>query len=679
MSSDPISQLPPLLPTTPYLLAYALPLILLSLTLTFAGTFLTLDRTRSFPPASGAGATYAPLPIPGGFNKKPAKSLASKWILEGGVGGLVGGYAFGVHLATALALLIPATTSSSTLSPNSFLAVWLLSSIVTTCIAGRYRLATFLFLGISGGTLTALALCIITHPALQSRIILTAIFLPLFTLLVLMAGVIPRITYTLLHPMLRICTASTGSFGVIVAISLLVKPQERGWANAWERLWISDGEWGSSKERGLSAAWAVFFIAGMVTDWALRRWIGECPDEKWDNYLASYTSNLPNLADRAGTFRPPRSIWDRIFPPPDLKRDIVFPNETNPIPLPVPTMMRNVAPDHEKLSYDDPPKLAFGNDVLKKKRSKAIKAKKGFTWKSLGSLGGRKQRKPLKFGGEMSSDSDLSDDEDPKGHRGDGTKTSTTSTTVSPSVEHKQLSSIPPKAKRPPLRSNSNSNSGSTTPTLVDRPLGRRSTILDQEIMALRRQRGALAADDEELDYSDYEERTHKQSTHVSGEMGERTSREGGWSPAFLTKHLSQNSRQGHGHVQTSSVPPIAPVPVPATPSLLRALDRVAVAQRAAYGIPTSPLSQSQPQSQSQSISSEAGKAHRKKRPLNSTSNPTTPSAAKPSETYEDAEAGRGKSTRPKRMSEERGGEDKTQRSPRWEEFWREVRVKAQT
>jgi len=128
-------------------------------------------------------------------------------------------------------------------------------------------------------TLTALSLCIITHPTLQSRIILTAISLSLFGLLVLIAGLIPRITYTFLHPILRICTASTGAFGVIVAVSLLTKPQEQGWANAWERLWMSDGDWGSGKEQGLSAAWAIFFVSGMATDWALKRWIGECPDE----------------------------------------------------------------------------------------------------------------------------------------------------------------------------------------------------------------------------------------------------------------------------------------------------------------------------------------------------------------------------------------------------------------
>lgn len=362
-------------------------------------------------------------------------------------------------------------------------------------------------------------------------------------------------------------------------------------------------------------------------------------------------------------------------------------------------MMRNVASDHEKLSYDDPPKLAFGNDVLKK-RSKATKSKKGFSWKTLGSIGRRKQRKPLKFGGELSSDSE-SDIDDSMGQgkdRGDGTKSSTTTKTTSPLAEHKHLTSVPTKVKRPPLRSNSNSNSGSSTPTLVDRPLGQRSTVMDQiiknndenarldalhaldydkEIMLLRRQRGVLAADDEDLDYSDYEERAHNRVTHVPGEMGERAASEGRWSPAFLTKHLSQNGRQGHRDVQIPPPAPVSgPLPVPATPSLLKALDRVAVAQRAAYGIPTSPLGRSQ--GQSQSISSEAGKEDRKKRALNSTSNPTTPTAVQSSNTYEDAEAGRGKSRRPKRMSE---GcvDDRAQRAPRWEEFWREVRVKAQT
>jgi len=354
--------------------------------------------------------------------------------------------------------------------------------------------------------------------------------------------------------------------------------------------------------------------------------------------------------------------------------------------------MLNLIP--EKASYDEPLKSVLGNDVLKK-RSKGVKSKRGFAWRTLGSLGERRKRKPLKFGGEMSSDSELSDDEDLKGQGkdlGDETKT------MSPLAEPKefQLAFIPTKAKPPVLRSNSNSNSSSSTPTLVERPLAQRSATLDhilrnndedarldalqtvdydQEIMLLRRQRGVLAADEEDLDYSDYEERTHNPITHVRGEVGERTAGGGGggWSPAFLTRHQSQNenSRKGDGRMQAPSEPLPGPVPVPATPSLLKALDRVAIAQRAAYGTPTSPLGRSQGQSQPMSPSPEVGKEGQKK----STSNPTTPTAVRSSGPYEDAEAGLGKSRRPKRTSEGKA-EGKAQK---WEEFWREVRVKAQT
>lgn len=73
----------------------------------------------------------------------------------------------------------------------------------------------------------------------------------------------------------------------MVSIALLLKPQEEGWANAWERLWLSTSPttaqgvvaWGTVQEQGLSTGYVLFFVAGIVTDWALRRWIGECPDQ----------------------------------------------------------------------------------------------------------------------------------------------------------------------------------------------------------------------------------------------------------------------------------------------------------------------------------------------------------------------------------------------------------------
>lgn len=77
------STLDTLLNSSPYKLAYAVPLLLLSLVLTFAGAFLTLDRTKSFAPKYDA--------LPGAFSR-PKKI---RFALEGGIGGALIGYAFG--------------------------------------------------------------------------------------------------------------------------------------------------------------------------------------------------------------------------------------------------------------------------------------------------------------------------------------------------------------------------------------------------------------------------------------------------------------------------------------------------------------------------------------------------------------------------------------------------------
>ena len=83
-----------------YALIYSIPLLLLSLILTFAGTFITLDRSRSFPPTSGED--YSVLPAPGAFGQKQAAVHKFRWLLGGGVGGLLGGYAFGRTLICLL-------------------------------------------------------------------------------------------------------------------------------------------------------------------------------------------------------------------------------------------------------------------------------------------------------------------------------------------------------------------------------------------------------------------------------------------------------------------------------------------------------------------------------------------------------------------------------------------------
>lgn len=86
--ATPTPELTDLLPSTPYRLTYALPLLVVSTLLAFAGAFLTLDRTRSFRPRRD------PLLVPGSFNltKRPRRV---RFCLQGGLGGLATGYSFG--------------------------------------------------------------------------------------------------------------------------------------------------------------------------------------------------------------------------------------------------------------------------------------------------------------------------------------------------------------------------------------------------------------------------------------------------------------------------------------------------------------------------------------------------------------------------------------------------------
>ncbi len=88
-SNETYDMLSSLLPSTSYMLAYSLPLLFVSALLTFAGAFLTLDRTHSFP-SSNASSDHS-------SHGKRTCLTSFRWssFLEGGVGGLCSGYAFG--------------------------------------------------------------------------------------------------------------------------------------------------------------------------------------------------------------------------------------------------------------------------------------------------------------------------------------------------------------------------------------------------------------------------------------------------------------------------------------------------------------------------------------------------------------------------------------------------------
>ena len=314
MSQTP-SKLTLLLPTTPYVLAYSLPLLLLSVLLTFAGTFLTIDRSRSFTPRNDA-STYSSLPV--AFDH-PKKKRRFSWLLEGGIGGLASGYAFGrmsflshqylqvyidncvfsspslyppcsshtcdIFLCCAIFQIIPCCLDLILYRHHlPCRTIQVRRCAIIECIRRVGRLPhSSLFMPDkqhNNSVLFSLSLCVILHPSLTPRVIFITVITILLMVLVLISTVIPRLSTLLLHPLLRLCTSSTGAFGLVLSIALLAKSQIDPWADIWERLWVQDGDgWGSGKEQGLSAAWGVFLSVGIIADWAFHRWLGECPDE----------------------------------------------------------------------------------------------------------------------------------------------------------------------------------------------------------------------------------------------------------------------------------------------------------------------------------------------------------------------------------------------------------------
>ncbi|KAM6497588.1 hypothetical protein JOM56_005536 [Amanita muscaria] len=329
------TTLPTLLSTKPILLVYTIPLLIISVLLTFAGTFLILDRSYSFSPRHGRTDKYIyPLsprhsrwkrhkhyeddddPKRASFEQEKEPGWFWWWRLEAGVGGLAVGYLFGLHLTTFLFLLFPV------LSPPAFLSVSIVSSVALALLSARFKVATFLFSSLSSAFLTSLVLCLILHPPLLGRYIILGVISPLVTLPITVVGILSTYFHpspkssSLIHIFLRITTSTTGAFSFLLAVSLLPNPPLPSWPNAYSRLYISDGSgWGTTQEKGLVAAWFFFAALGFIEDWALKHWLGQNPDEKWDEYLDWYVREMPYdaVGKREGDWKPLPGFWERIF------------------------------------------------------------------------------------------------------------------------------------------------------------------------------------------------------------------------------------------------------------------------------------------------------------------------------------------------------------------------------
>ncbi|THU81912.1 hypothetical protein K435DRAFT_465589 [Dendrothele bispora CBS 962.96] len=160
--------------------------------------------------------------------------------------------------------------------------------------------AALAFADVTGRVMFSLAISVIVHHSLLTRIVLTSIIASILTLLVCL----PLERFQLLS--LRLAARSTGSFGLVISIALLAHIP--AWANVRSRYWLkSSVESEGSKEHGLDASFCLYLLVRTASDYLLRRLFGECPDEKRDTYLTNYTFNLPN---RAGMFKPFESFWD---------------------------------------------------------------------------------------------------------------------------------------------------------------------------------------------------------------------------------------------------------------------------------------------------------------------------------------------------------------------------------
>lgn len=225
-----------------------------------------------------------------------------------------------------------------------------------------------------------------------------------------------------------------------------------------------------------------------------------------------------------------------------------------------------------------------------------------------------RDKKPVKFGSDLSSESESEDDD---GETSTKNQHFDSVCSMPVTLQDRSLAN-PPQPTRPLARTDSTSAA-----TLVDRgkatrPIANALGALDyeKEITAVKDKLGRNGGSGE-VEYSDYEEDI---SLPKANSRNTFTDDKGQWRPAFLVRHQSQG-------------PPVAQIlpgamPVPATPSLIKAIDRIAIAQRDAFGIMAGGVSV----------------------------DPVKPKGVQSTEEAKPAA---------------------NQKDPGWEEFWKEVKVKA--
>ncbi|BGP33823.1 hypothetical protein JCM10296v2_005628 [Rhodotorula toruloides] len=230
--------------------------------------------------------------------------------LTGGVGGIFfGSVALGA-VSTLLLLLIVSKQSSSSLGGWATLAIIHIPGLLGAVVAGRWRWAAKGCYGFLGGlSFTLLLITSLRLASITARLAILAVFL------VLPAVFIPCTE----RYGLSIAAAATASYLLVLGIDIFC---HLGFIDALGLLVAKNGvssggvkaetvvvQWDSTGGKGLVAAWWILFLlsAAWQTWWSL----GDEGDKTWNAYLSQFISTHPSTP--SGTHLPPLSLKERLF------------------------------------------------------------------------------------------------------------------------------------------------------------------------------------------------------------------------------------------------------------------------------------------------------------------------------------------------------------------------------
>ena len=282
--------------------------------------------------------------------------------------------------------------------------------------------------------------------------------------------------------------------------------------------------------------------------------------KKWDAYLADYTTALPNASDRSGTFQPLSSFWDRLFRPSHCSSpssSILFstpgddskhlqsslPNSRLPTMVHQRGFALEKAPVEPSLAYNQRPGVLRKHSHWPLARIMALASTEGTA---------QRRREAVKFRPVTGTMSDLDSDSDDDA-----------STKIDDA-----LSASPPKRRLSTHSSMSKTLTDASTSHTFDRH-NEDKALSSEDVTS-----PSYIKNNGRLDYSDDEE-------DVTVSAAKRSRDTPGWSPPFLMRA---------GSTKGQDTPPGA---VPMTPSLIYALDRIAVAQQNVFKPHGMPISSS--------------------------------------------------------------------------------------